>query len=164
MRKAIGSIIAIILSFFAFPLEGRSETSATSVTSVTSATTATSAICLPAPVKIVYPAGTKSYMRHPHQYSTEKYHGELTVEIGNSKRFDLTNKKGIRIEGLDPKKSHKIKYRHYGKVLQELKVKFEDPNFDLVIDQRAYEGAFRMLPPRNKCPFEETVSIAKPIE
>lgn len=129
-----------------------------------SANPATSAICLPAPVKIVYPAGTKPYMRHPHQYSTEKYEGELTVEIGDSKRFDLTNKQGIRIEGFDATKSHKIKYRHNGKVLQELKVKFEDPNFDLVIDQGAYEGGFRTLPPKNKCPFQETVSAAKPIE
>lgn len=153
MRNTSGSMIVIVLSFAAFPFEGRSETSGTSASS------ANSAICLPAPVKIVYPAGTKSYMRHPHQYSTEKYEGELTVEIGDSKRFDLTNKQGIRIEGVDPKKSHKIKYRHNGKVLQELKVKFEDPNFDLVVDQRAYEGAFRTLPPKNKCPYSNTESL-----
>jgi hypothetical protein len=155
LRNAIRSIVVIVLSFFAFPTKGRSANSVAR---------AKSAICLPAPVKIVYPAGTKSYMRHPHQYSTEKYDGELTVEIGDSKRFDLTNRQGIRIEGLDPKKSHKIKYRHNGKVLQELKVRFEDPNFDLVIDQRAYEGAFRTLPPKNTCPFEETVSVERSIE
>lgn len=125
-----------------------------------SAASAKSAICLPSPVKVVYPPEVKAHERHPHQYSTEKYEGELTVEIGDSKRFDLKGKSGLRIDGIDAKKSHTVRYRHNGKVLQVLKVKFEDPNFDLVIDQGAYEGGFRTLPPKNKCPFEETVSVA----
>lgn len=119
------------------------------------------AVCLPKPVKIVYPPGTKAIDRHPHQYSTEEYKGLITVEIGVSKRFEFNGKPGVRIEGVDPHDSHTIRYRVNGKIIQTLKVKFEDSNYDLVVDQKAYEGAFRTLPPKNKCPYLDTVSLTE---
>jgi hypothetical protein len=119
------------------------------------------AVCLPKPVKIVYPPGMKPFDRHPHQYSSEEYEGLITVEVGAGKRFELNGKSGVRVSGVDPGKSHTIRYRVSGKIIQTLKVKFEDSNYDLVVDQKAYGGAFRTLPPKNKCPYSDTVALTE---
>jgi len=118
------------------------------------------AICLPRPFKVIYPQKSDPLAaNHPFQYKKEEYKGKLTVQIDSKKQFDLGDKLGIQIKDVDPRVSHTVKFSLNNKAIKEFKINFEDVNYDLVIDQKAYEGEFRTLPPKNKCPFKDTVSL-----